>query len=1696
MQPDIAERYHKTANLRNFGGLHTVLADYRAARPGLFRYFADAVLDAVGNVRPRDGYERWWPVIPQRVTLGGFEPDETWVGVGGVGISTAYAAVGFYSAAFAPSASDTTIFTNSSPALLTAITSSSVPGDLGVYIRIYVEQAPAKISSAVVTLAWATGSATFPLPLLDMPIGAWQEVRIGTLAVPPSVLTSIVFTVVTPAYSMPTPPKFYVDDLHVQREMPTSGSLFAMTNKPDSLAVANSTVWVGSSDFVTGWGWRGTVCNSSPTALQSFQTDGVANAAPTMLVYPWPILTPANSLFRRGVVAAHAYGNDLYLLVCEDNTNGNIPASLGSYAIYKATNGDLASVNYSYPFWSTAKTLTTDRIEEQFGANLTDFAWEDDGTATGKLVLAFSYDSRSEFAGAYAVRIWQNPTSPAGMWSVSDSGGAIIGVGTAADCKLYVLVSSTGAFVICYASLSEARQSIQMYADIDTCFTTHGTSTWSNIAYGSGNGQFKEPGKLATDGTSLYVVDAGNYRIQTLVLATGVYSSQFGSYGTGDDEFLQPSDVAVLSVTGGTLLVADRVANRVAKWTSAGVYVSRFAPSYAYAQDSFGLGGHEFIPTATAERYLLAGFGDTLYADRNEAKAPYPIKDRLTRNAPLYFTSLPYGAVVCNGNDAPFIFTQGGHVRDLGFPAPGTLSLTLTPATAGSLTALGTYYYGVSFVYGEGALRHGESSVTNFATPVVLTTGKLGVDIAGLPLGSDHSMVVARRIYRCLAGAGGVATKYFVGEINDNTTTTFADTVADSALGAAQEDNDTPPLAQYCCYYAKGLVLAKDETVYWSRPGVNLNERPEIFPAENRQDLQSRIKGFVVFNNNLYIGLDTGWVSAQWSGSALIFRLVAASEASRIGLADQRAVTVWGNQYMVFKEANTGQLRTMLPNEVFPDPLSDTVAPWFMDSNPLPVTTSANTSITDMKSQWDLGTIGANLTVSDSGELSYQYPNVLEDTTEWRCTEGTATTAVGMTDATRNTRNGDLFDLTVTSTHTITPAVPVLLQSVLLSGISHKRNGIGNYSFDITLAFKDASGVQQASLTRHFEATRGYGGENQLFEATVPLVNPIYIGQGQTVTVLMSATGSGTDVRIGFKDADRGITGWSWTHDKDAGTGKPRTVVHGFTWKEILLTEHTGICAQHPAGLQRWANVLVNADLRGGASIEAHLDTSTNSTFSGVAERLAFRAEAVTDIFGVAEPVWLLPNGTTAAYPLRDYRHTDIYSTPISTNPGASGLAAEPQRLYSQVRLVMDPRRTATTRAVSDSDDTTYMVPRVSDDYDDVFPVVRSVLVTSSQQTTPATAFAAPYDRWAYADDIFTSEVKDLGSLGRLGKLFVSMQQEQQDLAFQIRTGTTAADVLTRSWVSCAPNDVMPAAALVSSAQFFQWRVSFQDIVAKEGQAQMLPSVIRQVAVSFGSAGAALAPLCPPALAVFNEQLVGSWTTQNGALPDSTFWMAFKYAQDGSKSPMFSAWTNKHFAAFVLASNKCFGMPTSGGVLYRMFNSAIGDDPQSWPDTVLGIPAVMVTQPCTLGTPNLKTMQGLNIGLDLAFFKGGAAMGSLSQYSLASDGSNTTTPAFTWSLGANPDADTVALSSGLSVLNSVVSSKQYQELLSHAAMGVNQGNNYRPYCAEYFFDVGIMERAFFFGVRLQPYRDANGRSVFPVLTNISPEFAIENLRGV
>jgi DNA-binding beta-propeller fold protein YncE len=113
----------------------------------------------------------------------------------------------------------------------------------------------------------------------------------------------------------------------------------------------------------------------------------------------------------------------------------------------------------------------------------------------------------------------------------------------------------------------------------DATFTTAALTPFFSSAFGSfgtGNGQFDEPTGIAVNTASGTVVvsDEKNNRVEEFSEKGGEFIRAFGSEGTENGKFKEPRGVAI--GTKGSLLITDTGNNRVEEFSEKGEYTSQF----------------------------------------------------------------------------------------------------------------------------------------------------------------------------------------------------------------------------------------------------------------------------------------------------------------------------------------------------------------------------------------------------------------------------------------------------------------------------------------------------------------------------------------------------------------------------------------------------------------------------------------------------------------------------------------------------------------------------------------------------------------------------------------------------------------------------------------------------------------------------------------------------------------------------------------------------------------------------------------------------------------------------------------------------------------------------------------------------------------------------------------------------------------
>jgi DNA-binding beta-propeller fold protein YncE len=117
-------------------------------------------------------------------------------------------------------------------------------------------------------------------------------------------------------------------------------------------------------------------------------------------------------------------------------------------------------------------------------------------------------------------------------------------------------------------------------------FNNSGTFLTKWGSAGSANGQFSTPYGIALDGSNtVYVLDAGNLRVQTFD-SNGNYLGQWGGLiGNAPGQFVSPHGIAIDS--SNNVYVADSGNNRIQKFSNHGSFLTSWGSTNGYAAGQF-----------------------------------------------------------------------------------------------------------------------------------------------------------------------------------------------------------------------------------------------------------------------------------------------------------------------------------------------------------------------------------------------------------------------------------------------------------------------------------------------------------------------------------------------------------------------------------------------------------------------------------------------------------------------------------------------------------------------------------------------------------------------------------------------------------------------------------------------------------------------------------------------------------------------------------------------------------------------------------------------------------------------------------------------------------------------------------------------------------------------------------------------------
>lgn len=192
---------------------------------------------------------------------------------------------------------------------------------------------------------------------------------------------------------------------------------------------------------------------------------------------------------------------------------------------------------------------------------------------------------------------------------------------------------------------------------------------------------------------------------------------------------------------------------------------------------------------------------------------------------------------ICGGQPAKLVDPTSGTIQRLGGPAPTTAPTWGTSGTG--LTGQTTGHY--TFYDPSSGWESSPSPVTALTT---LTNDQ--IDWSGLETSCAREGVTQKRLYRTQLAASGEGLYYLVTTLA-LATTTYADTVADTALGVEAPlfgDHNPPPSVSYIvAEYENVIWIADGNALWYSKPYDGSNKQLEYFSTTRVEYFPSRITG-------------------------------------------------------------------------------------------------------------------------------------------------------------------------------------------------------------------------------------------------------------------------------------------------------------------------------------------------------------------------------------------------------------------------------------------------------------------------------------------------------------------------------------------------------------------------------------------------------------------------------------------------------------------------------------------------------------------------------------------------------------------------------------------------------------------------------------------------------------------------------------
>ncbi len=206
-----------------------------------------------------------------------------------------------------------------------------------------------------------------------------------------------------------------------------------------------------------------------------------------------------------------------------------------------------------------------------------------------------------------------------------------------------------------------------------------------------------------------------------------------------------------------------------------------------------------------------------------------------------------------NGGTLAYKYAAGDFTRHGVYPPISAPALASN--STGQLSA-GTYVYKCTYV--NTALVEGDVGLES--NSFVVSAGGGQINLSSVPTAALSYGVARRKIYRAFSSAGSYSTFGLVTTINDNSTTTYTDNIANSALGAnAPTDQGVPPLYSTIITHQNRLFCndtANPQLVWYSEVDTPYTFKTTSFIRVG-DDSGDLVRGFAIHDNGLAVFTDT-----------------------------------------------------------------------------------------------------------------------------------------------------------------------------------------------------------------------------------------------------------------------------------------------------------------------------------------------------------------------------------------------------------------------------------------------------------------------------------------------------------------------------------------------------------------------------------------------------------------------------------------------------------------------------------------------------------------------------------------------------------------------------------------------------------------------------------------------------------------------